>query len=138
MKFLALPLIFLLYLFSTDAHATYYACNTGNYLYPNATGGLNSSGDPTYYNSNPITIRWWDQDPNCGILNSKIKARSSGDDNCQVVGGAWGVIYSYNPSDNSCVPLPIDDYIPIVVILTALLGAYLIRRHVSFNENFNG
>lgn len=119
-------------LFTIVAEAN-LACNTGNYLYPNATGGYNSSGDPLYYNTNPITIRWWDQDPNCGIRDNKIKYRTNGDDNCQIVGGAWGVIYVYNPADNNCIPLPIDDYIPLILILTACTGVYFVRRKFIFS-----
>jgi hypothetical protein len=81
-----LLLSFLLSSFYVEAN---YGCNIGNYIYPHATGGVNSSGDPKYYSTEPITIRWWDQDPNCGIRDNKIYARSNGDDNCEVNGSNW-------------------------------------------------
>lgn len=124
----------ILFSLSTIIAGASLACNTGNYLYPNATGGYNSSGDPLYYNTNPITIRWWDQDPNCGIRDNKIKYRTNGDDNCQIVGGSWGVIYVYNASDNNCIPLPIDDYIPLLVLLVALTGAYFLRKRLAVKQ----
>lgn len=120
--------ILLLMLHAVDGKAA-TGCNTGNVIYPNATGGHNSYGDPTYYSTSPITIRWWDGDPNCGIRDNKIKIRTSGDDNCQVIGGPnVGVLYTYNPADNNCLPLPLDDYIPILIVLTALVGGYFIRN----------
>jgi hypothetical protein len=108
-----------------------YGCNIGNYIYPNATGGHNNSGDPLYYNSDPITIRWWDQDPNCGIRDNKIYARTNGDDNCEVNGSNWGVVYYFNPADNNCIPLPIDDYVWVLVFLVGGVGALAIRKRVS-------
>jgi hypothetical protein len=129
---LTLPLcLTILLIFSLDAKAN-YGCNTGNVIYPSATGRSNSYGDPYYYSATPITIRWWDQDPNCGILSSKIRYRTNGDDNCQIQGtNSWGIVYYYNPADNNCVPLPLDDYIPLLVLLTALTGGYFIRNSLS-------
>lgn len=132
MKHLLTLCIFLL-LASADTKAN-YACNTGRYLYPNATGGNNSSGDPYYYNSGAIYLRTWDGDPTCGIRDNKISYRTNGDDNCQIVGGSWGIVYYYKPSDNNCLPLPLDDYIPLLVLLTALVGGYFIRNRFSLQK----
>ncbi len=107
-----------------------YGCNTGNSIYPNATGGLNPSGSPYYYNSNPITIRTWDGDSRCGIRDNKIYPRSSGDDNCQIVGGNWGVIYYYNPADNNCVPLPLDDYAWVLILALGGLGYLMLKKRL--------
>jgi hypothetical protein len=109
-----------------------YGCNIGNYIYPNATGGKNSTGDPMYYNTNPITIRWWDQDPNCGIRDNKIYARTNGDDNCEVSGKNWGVVYYYNPADNNCVPLPLDDYVWVMMLGIGGFCFWLLRKKIGF------
>jgi hypothetical protein len=127
MKLSKIFLVVSLLLSSLYAKAN-YGCNIGNYIYPNATGGVNSSGDPKFYNSNPITIRWWDGDPNCGIRDNKIHYRTNGDDNCEVNGVNWGVVYYFNPADNSCIPLPLDDYVWVMIGGTGIIGYFVIRK----------
>ncbi|TKC06694.1 hypothetical protein FA048_15950 [Pedobacter polaris] len=122
---------FLLFPFNLRAN---YGCNIGSYIYPNATGGLNPSGDPYYHNNSPITIRTWDGDTRCGIRNNKIYPRSSGDDNCQVVGGNWGVIYYFNPKDNNCVPLPLDDYAWVLILAVGGMGYFMLRKKLILNS----
>lgn len=120
----------ILFVFTNNANATSYGCNLGNEIYPNATGGVNSNGYPTYYNSNPIPIRWWDEDPKCGIRDNKIRMRSNSEDKCQVIGNNWGVVYKFNHADNSCkvTPVPIDDYIFPIMICLGVLAVYHISR----------
>ncbi len=127
MNFTKIIFIFALLLSAFFAQAD-YGCNTGNLIYPNARGTNDANGDPRYYNTNPITIRWWDQDPNCGIRSNKIYTRTSGDDNCAVDGTNTGVVYYYNPNDNNCIPLPLDDYVWVMILAMGGIGYYILRK----------
>lgn len=115
------------------ANATSYGCNLGNQIYPDATGKKNSNRYPTYFNRNPITIRWWDEDPNCGIIDNRIKNSTNSNDKCEVIGNSWGILAAYNPADNTCkvIPVPLDDYIFPILILVGCLGVYFINRRAN-------
>ncbi|MES2448798.1 MAG: hypothetical protein V4546_16555 [Bacteroidota bacterium] len=125
-----LIILILLCISGFTSNATSYGCNLGNDIYPNPTGKRNSGGYPTYFNSNPIAIRWWEGDKKCGILSSKIRMRSNTEDKCEVLGNNWGVVYAYNPADNNCqtVQVPIDNYIWILIFAVGGIGAYLISK----------
>lgn len=129
MKFLKYIIASILLLISFNSMAN-YGCNVGNQIYPNATGGVNASGYPTYYASEPITIRWWDEDPNCGIRDNRISPRSNNEDKCQVNGVNWGTVYYFNPADNSCKPmnLPLDDYTWAILLVVGGIGAFYISK----------
>lgn len=133
MKFLKYILAAFLLILSFSAMAN-YGCNLGNTIYPNATGGVNASGYPTYYASEPITIRWWDGDPNCGIRDNRIYPRTDGNDKCQVNGVNWGTVYYFNPADNNCAPmnLPLDDYTWVILAVVGGLGALYISKKGLF------
>jgi hypothetical protein len=128
MKFAKIILTLSLLLSSFCLQAN-YGCYTGSTIYPNATGGVNGSGDPYYYNSEPITLRTWDGDTRCGIRDNKVYQRTNGDDNCQIVAGNWGTIWYYNPADNNCVPLPLDDYIWVMILAAGGIGYYILKKN---------
>jgi hypothetical protein len=126
MKFLKHIFIFSILFTALHGNAA-VGCNIGNQIYPQATGGVNTTGYALFYNSSPITIRWYDQDPACGILSTKISMKSNAMDYCQIVGtNTWGIKYNFNPNDNSCLPLPLDDYIWLLVIGAGAIGWWFI------------
>ncbi|WP_316803672.1 hypothetical protein [Pedobacter nototheniae] len=107
-------------------------CSTYNGLYPNSMGTTNpATGNIYYKNSGYIAFRYYDQDPNCGIRDNKITIFSPFS-YCDVAGiRNYGVLVVYNPADNSCMQMPLDDFaIPFFVILS--FGAYLhLKTHFN-------
>lgn len=94
-------------------------CSTYNGLYPNSNGTTNpATGNIQYKNTDYIAFRYWEEDPNCGIRDTKI-VKYSPYTQCDVIGVQnWGELVVYNPADNSCVEVPIDDYVfPAVLIM---------------------
>jgi len=130
LKYIVAVILVLISVFLAKAST---GCNLGNQIFPNATGGVNATGYPTYHNTNPITIRWWEGDTNCGILDSKIQKRSNNQDKCEVIGNNWGVVYLYSDSNNSCTPtppmgLPLDDYNWAIILGVGAVGGFVIAR----------
>jgi len=104
-------------------------CNTGNQVFPNSTNLFNVPFNPDverFNNSQPITIRWWNEDPNCGILDVKLIKIN----NRCIVGNQYGRIVEYTQSDINCDrPIentPIDTFAPF--LLLAVSAVVLIKR----------
>lgn len=105
-------------------------CSIYSGLYPNKNGSINPSTGNVYYNNTGyIAYRYYPQDPNCGILETKIKSYTPAT-RCDVIGiRTWGELVNYNPKDNNCVEVPLDDYVlPILLIIGGI--AYLRIRGI--------
>jgi len=128
MRFLKLFLI--LNFFIISSVFADIGCNLGREIYPFATGQVTSSGLPIYSSSYPITIRTWNNDPNCGILNSKIVSQNK---QCVVGNNSFGTLYYYNASDNNCQPVnvPIDTLALLGLLSVGIMGYYFITRKIS-------
>lgn len=102
------------------------ACNLGSALYPNDAHYVNGWPSPVYYNTNPIPLRTWDGDPKCGIRDNRITPAGGG---CAVENGSGsffgGALVNYDPRENNC---PIDDYIPIFIVISAGFGFFFIKK----------
>jgi len=99
-------------------------CNLGNQVFPNTTNLFNVPFNPDverFNNSQPITIRWWNEDPNCGILDSKLIKTN----NRCIVGNTYGRIVEYSQVDINCDrPIentPIDTFTPILAVAMVLV-----------------
>lgn len=106
------------------------ACDIGDYIFPNSISLFNVPFNPDverFNNSNPITIRWWNEDPNCGILDSKLIKTN----NRCIVGNQYGRIVEYSHVDINCDrPIentPIDTFAPILLLAVSVL--VLIKRN---------
>ena len=129
-------LFLVLSLFSKRSFAD-IGCNLGNDIFPTSSNLNNASGYPYYNNSGSFPIRWWNEDPRpCGIRDNKITAivimkDGQNDAKCQILGtNNWGMLYSYNPLDNTC-NLPLDDYIPLFILIFSAFGFYYLRKRGS-------
>lgn len=110
---------------------TLRACNLGNQIFPNTTNLFNVPFNPDverFNNSGPITIRWWNEDPNCGILDSKLIKTNK---RC-IVGNQYGRIVEYRPIDINC-ELPLDDYAPLL----GLALVFIILKNRKWKEKLN-
>lgn len=103
-------------------------CSTYNGLYPNSNGTINpATGNVYYKNTDYIAFRYWDNDPNCGIRENKI-SKYKPSTACDIMGGSnWGELVIYNPADNNCVEVPIDDYIMPVMLIVGGIAYIRIR-----------
>lgn len=104
-------------------------CSTYNGLYPNSNGTTNPSTGNIYYKSTDyIVFRTWDNDPRCGIRDNKITTYSPYTQ-CDVVGVMnWGMLVVYNPADNNCIEVPIDDYVLPALLLIGGVAYFRIRN----------
>lgn len=77
-------------------------CNLGNVIYPNSTGQFNVPFNPDverFQQSDPISIRFYDEDPQCGIRNTSIKSTG---ERC-IVGNVYGnSIVKYREESINC------------------------------------
>lgn len=108
-------------------------CSVYSGLYPNSMGTNNiATGNVIYKNTGYIAYRYYDQDPNCGIRDNKI-TNYSPFTYCDVSGvRTYGILVVYNPADNSCLPMPIDDFAaPFFVFLS--LAAFV---HLKYKTNY--
>ena len=103
-------------------------CSTYNGLYPTSNGAINpGTGNVYYQNTDYIAFRTWDNDPNCGIRNNKIK-KYKPTTACDIIGGPnWGELVNYDPNDNNCVEVPIDDYVLPAILLISGYAYFRIR-----------
>ena len=127
-KFFYISSILSLFVFQYTNAAV--GCSTYNGLYPNTNGAINpSTGNIYYNNSGHIAYRYYQQDPNCGIRDNRIKKYSPATP-CDVMGVRnWGELVNYNPRDNNCVEVPFDDYVfPVLLIIGGV--AYLRIRGI--------
>lgn len=120
-------LLILLTFFTIKTNAA-VGCSTYNGLYPNSNGTTSSStGNIQYKNTDYIEFRTWDDDPRCGIRDYKV-IRYSPYTQCDVIGVQnWGELVVYNPADNSCVEVPIDDYVLPAVFIMGIVAYCRLR-----------
>jgi len=104
-------------------------CSTYNGLYPNGLNSTNAlTGNVNYDNTNYIAYRYYDQDPNCGIRSNRV-ATYSPLTNCDVRGvRTYGILVTYNPADNSCMPLPMDDLVLPAMAISGSLAFLAIKN----------
>ena len=101
-------------------------CSTYQGLYPNSNNTINpATGNVYYKNTGYIEFRTWDDDPKCGIRDNRIIATSTP---CDVIGVRnYGNLVNYNPADNNCVSVPIDDYVFPAILLISGYAYFRIR-----------
>lgn len=114
-------------------------CSDGTYIYtkPNGTFIIENSDNhiPRYQSSPRIYIKNWSRD-NCGIPREKVDAyftatsAKNPNGKCAIGNQYASRQLIYNPADNDCVQLPLDDYIGIFILATGAIGAYFINKKV--------
>ena len=119
-------ILFIIAFSVSNAYAA-VGCSTYQGLYPNSNNTINpATGNVYYKNTGYIEFRTWDNDPRCGIRDNKIIATSTP---CDVTGVRnYGTLVNYNPADNNCVSVPIDDYVLPTIILISSIAYYRIRQ----------
>jgi len=135
-------LLFVCIIISSSTSAQ-IGCKIGNYILTTPNGATYQNGSdriPVYIynpgNSNTISKRNWDKDPQCGIMRgvadgypnangtaNNPNAKCSPSNNY----GDIGQLVVYKVSDNSCITsVPLDDYLYFLVIGISLIGYYAI------------
>lgn len=130
-------LTFLLIILSTLKIKAEVGCSDGTYIYTQPSGTFiienSNSHVPRYQSSSRIYIKNWSGD-NCGIPREKVNAYPTATSAKNPEGKcALGNQYAsrqlhYNPADNDCVPLPIDDHFGLIVIASGVVGVYFISK----------
>ena len=131
-------LVAVLSLFQLNKLQAQVGCRTGNYIYTvqNGTAKNGSSTIPKFTATDRITIRNYDNDPNCGIdrntsnsypLASPTRENPNSDCTSDFSLPDIGKLITYNNRDNTC-HVPLDDYIPILLIASAGLGFFFLRK----------
>jgi|GEM_PF-1929407 len=142
LKHLSLTVLSTVLFFSCSFAAT--GCRTGDFIYTVQNGTyLNGSVlIPKFTASDRIAKRNWAQDPVCGIDRNtadaypKIVSPSNPNGQCtsDTNTGDIGTLVNYNPSDSTCVTLPLDDYTPYCVAVVGVFSLLFIRNrcHLVF------
>lgn len=129
--------MFLLFLFSVIKANADVGCSDGSYVYTQPSGTFiienANSHVPRYQSSSRIYIKNWSGD-NCGIPREKVNAYPTAtsfknpDGKCAIGNQYASRQLHYNPADNDCVQLPLDDYVELIVLGSGVIGAYLISK----------
>ncbi|MXV52597.1 hypothetical protein GS399_16610 [Pedobacter sp. HMF7647] len=104
-------------------------CNLGNDIYPNPSGNYFQwdNNVPYYTPANPIHIRFWNGDNQCGVITTALQTTGR---QCIVNFGAnqdrWGSEVVYSTSEQSC-NVPLDDYVWLLFVAAGGFGLYKIK-----------
>lgn len=94
--------------------------------------------------SHTIRKRDWKKDTNCGIdreVANKYPLAAgyalNPNSRCSPSNNPYdiGRLVVYNPADNTCVNVPLDDYVGFILLTMALVGAYFISKQRGFAFN---
>lgn len=111
-----------------------YTNPTGHY--PNLTNSDIPNTDRMLYDGTVIYRRNWPEDPNVGLLQNQYTPAYG--QHCVISNGMGdyyqGTPVSYNPSDvyTGAVQLPIDDYIPALMVIAGCLVWLWFRKGVKY------
>ncbi|RQO71496.1 hypothetical protein DBR40_17000 [Pedobacter sp. KBW01] len=114
-------------------------CRTGDYIYITANGTYNDGGSTIikYNSTDRIAKRNYAEDPVCGIDRNTADGYpivpgtpTNPDSKCvsDINLTDEGKLVYYNNADNTCVSVPIDRYIHVLLVLAGIIGGYYISK----------